>query len=122
MKAKSWLHCDRVDREGDTEVSIAARMNSMTGGGGRRREKMIGQNPKAGSSALFVRGNRKKRISVFRTEVAVKGHADLMPKLRAKKRNRILDKKLTDAFPPNSTEHRSPVKENTQKKTVKKAK
>ena len=31
--------CDRVDREGDIEVSIVARMNSMTGGGGGRRKK-----------------------------------------------------------------------------------
>ena len=31
--------CDRVDREGDTEVSIVARMNSMTGGGGGRRKR-----------------------------------------------------------------------------------
>ena len=51
----------------------------------------------------------------------MKGRADLMLKLRAKKRNRILDK-LADAFPPNSTEHRSPVKENIQKKPVEKAK
>ena len=36
---------------------------------------------------------------------------------------RILDKKLTDAFPLNSTEHRSPVKEKkSQKKPVEKAK
>ena len=40
MKAKSCLHSvDRVDREGDTEVSIVARMNSMTGEGGGRRKR-----------------------------------------------------------------------------------
>ena len=45
---------------------------------------MIGQNPKAGSSTLFVMGNRKKEFS-FQDAVAVEGHANLMPKLRAKK-------------------------------------
>ena len=63
MKARSYLHSvTKLDREGDIEVSIVARMNGMTEGGGRRRGQMIGQNPKAGSSALFVRGNRGKEI------------------------------------------------------------
>ena len=55
--------CDRVDREGDTKVSIVARMNSMTGEvEDEERGQMIGQNPKAGSSALFVRGNKEKEF------------------------------------------------------------
>ena len=73
------------------------------------RGQMIDQNPKAGSSTLFVRGtmdkefqflgrrspwedmltwcqtnfrvpNQWKEMVVFRTEVAVRGRADLMPK------------------------------------------
>ncbi len=77
---------------------------------------------------------------VFRTGVAVKGRVDLMSKIRArcprkevsfrtavdvtrcieivaetpgKSGVEFSDKKLTDAFQLNSTEHRSPVKENT---------
>ena len=75
---------------------------------------------------------------VFRTEVAVKGRADLIPKISRVPRpwkelssgtavgvtkcvetvaetpgksGKNLGQKITDAFPSNSTEHRSPVKE-----------
>ncbi len=41
---------------------------------------MIGRSIIAGSSSFFVRGNRDKKFQFFRTEVAVKGRADLMPK------------------------------------------
>ena len=41
---------------------------------------MIGRSLSTGSSTLFVRGNREKEFQIFRTEVAVRGHADLMPK------------------------------------------
>ena len=48
-----------MDREGDIEVMIVARRNRLTGEE-EERGQMIGQNPKAGSSTLFVRGNRDK--------------------------------------------------------------
>ena len=54
-----------MDREGDIEVIIVARMNSMKGGveeeeGGQ----MFGQMPKAEKEVLFVRGNWKKDFLV----------------------------------------------------------
>ena len=53
-----------MDGEGDTEVSIEPIMNSMAGGvKEEERGQMIGQNPKAGSRSLFVRGNRDKEFS-----------------------------------------------------------
>ena len=101
VKLSALHNTNWVDREGDIEVRIVVRMNSMTGGGGgRRKSQMIGRNPKAGSGILFVRGNRKRKNSVFRTEVAVKRRANLMPKLRTKKQsswigdNRCLQAKL----------------------------
>ena len=49
---------------------------------------MIGQNPKAGSSTLFVSGNRNKEFS-FQDGGCRERMGDLVPKLRAKKQSRV---------------------------------
>ena len=57
-----FAYCDRMDKEGD----ILDRDSSPNESPGRVKEKeigrMIGQNPKNGSSTLFVSGNRKKNL------------------------------------------------------------
>ena len=50
-------------------------------------------NPKAGSRTPSSEEIGIKN-SVFRTEFAMKGRVDLMPKLRAKKRSRVLGQQL----------------------------
>ena len=54
---------------------------------------MIGQNPEAGSSTLFVRGNRDKEFS-FEDGGCCERTGDLMPKLRAKKQSRVSGQQL----------------------------
>ena len=94
---------DRLDSEGDIEVIIVARMNCQ----------MIGQRPKAEKEVLFVRGNWKKDFFSVSSRTAVSVTRCVEAETPGKSGAEFSDKKITGAFPPNSTEHRSPVKEST---------
>ena len=88
-----FAHCDQVDKEGD----ILDRDSSPNESPDRVKEeesgRMIGQNPKNGSSTLFVSGNRDKEFSLVdrgRRERTGESHA----KLRTKKQSRVLGQQL----------------------------
>ena len=71
---------------------------------------MIGRSLSAGSSTLFVRGNRDKEFEF----------GDRNRRIKGERAEQNLGQKITGAFQPGSTEHRSPVKErNLQSKPVK---
>ena len=65
--------CDQMDKEGDILDRDSSPNESPDRVKEEERGRMIGQNPKNGSSTLFVSGNRKKKNLVLRTEVAVRG-------------------------------------------------
>ena len=54
--------CDQMDKEGDILDRDSCPNESPDSVKEKERGRMIGQNPKNGSSTLFVSGNRKKRI------------------------------------------------------------
>ena len=70
--------CDRLDREGDIEVIIVARMNSMTVGGGRKKEaKWLarGLKPKKRSSSSEEIG---KSIFLFKVLEQQSAYQDVL--------------------------------------------
>ena len=74
--------------------------------------------PKKKTPGLLAREKNK----VFRTAVGVTRCTETVAETPGKS-GKNFGQKITGAFPPNSTEHRSPVKEKkSQKKTVEKAK
>ena len=101
--------CDLLDREGDIEVIIVARMNSMTRGvEEEERDQMIGQRPKAEKEFLFFRGNWKKDFFqlILEQQSVWQDVLKLSPKTPGKSGEEFLDKKITCAFQPSSTESR----------------
>ena len=62
------------------------------------RCRIIGQNPKNGSSILFVSRNRKKRIQFLGQQLVWQDVSTPWPKLWVKKRNRLLGQEIADAW------------------------
>ena len=89
--------CDRMDKEGDILDRDSSPNESPDRVKEGKRGRMIGRNPKNGSSTLFVCGNRKKKNSVIGQQLEWQDVLTLWPKLRVKKRNRALGQEIADA-------------------------
>ena len=85
--------CDRMDKEGDILDRDSSPSESPDKVKEEERGRMIGQNPKNGSSTFFVSGNRNEEFSFEdggRRERTGESHA----KLPAKKQSRVLGQQL----------------------------
>ena len=94
-----FAFCERMDKEVDILDRDSSPNESPDGVKEGERGRMIGRNPKNGSSTFFVSGNRKKEFS-FRTAVGVTcwlcGQSSGW-----RSEIGLLDKKMTNAFKPN---------------------
>ena len=92
--------CKQLDREGDIEVIIVSRMNTMTG---EVEEEERGLKPKKRSSSSEEIGKRIFSVSSG-TAVGVSRCVEAVTKkLREKKRSRVLGQEITGAFVPSAT-------------------